>query len=248
MVNLIDYLKPLCKLFEMDTPRSLDKDLWVIDHPFKMAGAIELGTRTTLVRLADGGLWLHSPGPLTPGIQTWLEQNGPVRALVAPNQFHHLFLAETAAAFPDAKVYGPEGLQAKLSDKAALDRLQTLTPQTAWADDLDALLIAGCPLMNEWAFLHASSKTLVLTDLAFNFQSSESFITRLFLRLNGALGHFGASRLARAVMIKDRSLARTAVEHILSWDFDRVIVSHGEVLESGGHDALRQGFGWLLKG
>ena len=40
----------------MDRVRALDKDLWVIDHPFRMPGGIELGARTTLVRLSDGGL------------------------------------------------------------------------------------------------------------------------------------------------------------------------------------------------
>jgi len=34
--------------------------------------------------------------------------------------------------------------------------------------------------------------------------------------------------------------------HILAWDFDRVVVAHGEVLESGGREALRQGYAWLL--
>ena len=36
------------------------------------------------------------------------------------------------------------------------------------------------------------------------------------------------------------------VERVLDLDFDRIIVSHGEVLESGGRDALAKGYAWLL--
>ena len=94
-----------------------------------LGGVIELGTRTTLVRLSDGGLWLHSPGPLTPTIQTWLEQNGPLRAIVAPNLFHHMFLAETAAAFPDA-----------------MQPVIQALPLTALNDALRAVLLDGASL------------------------------------------------------------------------------------------------------
>ncbi len=38
-----------------------------------------------------------------------------------------------------------------------------------------------------------------------------------------------------------------AMEKILTWDFDRVIVCHGEVLETGGREALREGYRWLLE-
>ena len=40
--------------------------------------------------------------------------------------------------------------------------------------------------------------------------------------------------------------AVASLERILSWDFDRVVVAHGDVLEHGGRDALRHGYRWLL--
>jgi hypothetical protein len=48
------------------------------------------------------------------------------------------------------------------------------------------------------------------------------------------------------LMVRDRVAARMAAERILDWDFDRVIVAHGEVLERGGRDALRDALGWLV--
>jgi hypothetical protein len=46
-------------------------------------------------------------------------------------------------------------------------------------------------------------------------------------------------------MISDHVAARASVEQILQWDFDRVIVSHGDVLESGGRERVRGAFAYL---
>jgi hypothetical protein len=32
----------------------------------------------------------------------------------------------------------------------------------------------------------------------------------------------------------------------MRWDFDRVIVAHGDVIESGGHKKFRDAFGFIL--
>ncbi len=229
----------------MKSPRSLDKDLWVIDHDFVMPGGIEIGARTTILRLADGGLWLHSPVPLDKETRAWLEVNGPVSAIVAPNLLHHLFLADTVAAFPDAAVYGPEGLAKKIP---ADIRYQVLDPQDhPWRGEMECLLVGGCPRMMELVFYLTNCRTLVLTDLAFNVLHSESLMTRIFLRINGALGRFGPSRLARSFFMQDHAEVRKSVEKILEWDFERVVLSHGDVLEKGGNDALRASYAWLLK-
>ena len=45
--------------------------------------------------------------------------------------------------------------------------------------------------------------------------------------------------------MRDRAAARAAVDRILSWDVDRVIMAHGDVLDAGGYDALRDSFAWL---
>ncbi len=67
-----------------------------------------------------------------------------------------------------------------------------------------------------------------------------------FERLIGSYGRFGPSRLD-PLLIRDRGAARECLEHILTWDFDRIVVAHGDdILETGGQEALRSGFAWLL--
>ena len=38
---------------------------------------------------------------------------------------------------------------------------------------------------------------------------------------------------------------RASVDRILGWHFDRVVVTHGDVIESGGRERLRAAFEWL---
>ena len=47
--------------------------------------------------------------------------------------------------------------------------------------------------------------------------------------------------------MRDRAAARQSLEQILAWDFDRVVVAHGDILDSGGHQALSAGYIWLLR-
>ena len=40
---------------------------------------------------------------------------------------------------------------------------------------------------------------------------------------------------------------RAAVERMLDWDFDQIIVGHGAVVENNDKEVFRTAFRWLLK-
>lgn len=221
------------------TLQPIAKDLWTIEHTLRIAG-LPIGTRTSVVRLADGGLLLHSPGPLDTSGRSALEGLGPVRALVAPNALHHFYVEENARAFPEARIYGAPGVAAKQPGVHFHEELGDTAP-AAWSADLDQRLVRGMPGVDEVAFLHRASRTLLLTDLAFNVRHSDSAWMRLFMRLNGAYGRFGPTRMLKT-RFRDRAALRASLERILAWDFDRVSVTHGEILEAGGREALRDAF------
>jgi len=222
--------------------RQLADDLWVFDHPLKLSGA-EFGTRTTVVRLGDGGLFVHSPGPVATTPTAELEALGPVRCLVAPNKLHYFFVAENLAAFPDAELYLAPGLQQKRAELPAGHELGD-EPAALWEADLAQVRTRGSTFMEEVVFFHAASRTLLLTDLAFNFGRPKGLATRIVLGMTGAIEHFGPSRLARLTM-RDRKAMRASIDRILEWDFDRVSLTHGDVLESGGREALRGAYAFL---
>ena len=101
--------------------------------------------------------------------------------------------------------------------------------------------------MNEVVFLQRPTRTLLLTDLAFNVQPGAKNRAKVFHWLVGAGGRFGPHRIIRAV-IRDREAARRSLAKILEWDFERIIVTHGDVLEHGGREALRAAFAFLGPG
>jgi hypothetical protein len=226
----------------MREPTRHDESLWTIEAPLRV-GPAQLGTRTTIVRLSEGGVLLHSPGPLDPAQAMQVEQLGPVRALVAPNAMHHLFLRAACEAFPEARVFTAPGIETKVTG-VRIGEVLGDEPPPLWSADLDQVLVEGAPRLNEVAFLHRSSRTLLLTDLAFNVRHSDSFLTRLFMRVNGGYGRFGTTRILRSTF-RDRAALRRSIDRVLEWDFERVIVSHGEILAKGGRAALREAYAWL---
>lgn len=218
-------------------------DLWTLPQPFRVGG-LHLGLRTTIVRLPSGRLWVLSPGPLPDADASAVSALGEVAALVAPNAFHHLYVKVYRDTFPGARVFASPGLMARQKAFRGVERL-TEAPPPLWTGALEQTFVGGMPRLQEFVFLHPASRSLMLTDLCFNLTGSPSGLTRTLMRLNGAYGRLGPSRYAKYLM-KDRAAVAEAVQRMLSWDFDRVIVSHGDVVETGGKAALRQAFAFLL--
>ena len=219
----------------------LADDLFTVELPLRMPFA-EVGTRTTLARLPDSGLWMHSPGPIDSQLRAQIDELGPVRFLIAPNKFHHLHLAEAARAFPEARVFLAPGLADKVKGLPSGSVLDDVAPK-AWAATIDQVWLKGCPAVQEIAFLHRASRTLVLTDLCFNIQGG-AISTRIFFTLTGVWKRFGPSRLMR-LMIRDKHQLRSALDRVLDWDFDRVLMSHGKPLENDAREQLRNAFAFL---
>jgi hypothetical protein len=46
-------------------------------------------------------------------------------------------------------------------------------------------------------------------------------------------------------VIKDRAALRRSLDHVLSWDFDAIIVSHGRNVPTGAKPMLREAFTFL---
>jgi hypothetical protein len=224
-----------------ETLRALARDLFVATRPLPLWVG-DIGCRMTVIRLADGGLFLHSPVPLDAATRQALDRLGPVRWIVGPSKVHHFHLGDYARAYPDALLCGAPGLPEKRRD-LRFQRVLDDAEAPPWGDEVRMRLFRGAPLMNELVFLHPATRTLLLTDLAFHVPADGGG-ARLFHWLVGATGRFGPHRIIR-LGIRDRGAARASLDAILAWDFDRVIVSHGELLETGGRAAMHAAFAFL---
>lgn len=196
---------------------------------------LELGTRMTVLELS-GGLLVHSPVARPPEDISHL---GDPRWVLAPNLFHHLHVGPWAAAGLEA--WGAVGLAEKRPDI-------TFTGQPKggahpWGGDLRVHALTSFPLSNEVVLLHAPSRTLVATDLVFHIQPDAPWSTRAAMALIGGYPGVRTTALERFGM--QRAAAREDLAEILSWDFDRVVMTHGTVVETGGKDAVASAFSWL---
>jgi hypothetical protein len=116
------------------------------------------------------------------------------------------------------------------------------------AAEVKGFVLGGMPKLNEIAFVHRPSKTLVVCDLVFNL-TKPSALLRLVVWLSGVGSRFGVSRLF-ASHVKDRALFAASMRAILDEGFERVVMCHGDVVASGGaallRDALTRRFGTAI--
>lgn len=222
----------------MLTPRA--DGLWTVDHAL-VVGGLPMGTRTTVFRLGDGRLLVHAPGELAPADAEAIRALGQVAAVVAPNLLHHLFYARALEAFPEAQGWVAPGLAAKLRG-ARIDGSLDEAAKAPWQGSLQTCFVEGMPAVAETAFFQPSTRTLVVTDLAFNLVEVEGWFGRSMLRMVGAYGPLGPSFLAKNVYMKDKAAVRRSIAPLFDWDFDRVVVAHGSVRESGGHAQLKAAY------
>lgn len=220
--------------------KQLAASLWIYDEPLSMFG-IQFGNRTTVVKLSDGRLLLHSPGKLTPELKTALDELGTVTCIVAPNRFHSLFLEQYVSQYPLIKIFMAPGLHKKRADVPCAGLLGD-KPEELWDHTLKQHLIKGIPAFNEVVFFHPDSRTLIVTDLTLNILNPQGLMTNVHLFVHGAHKRFAASRIVK-MMIKDKAAFEESVAMIMSWDFDRVIMNHGEVVPGGGKEMMQGVFG-----
>jgi len=217
------------------------EDVWSVAAAHRFAG-LWLGTRMTVVRLPGGTLWLHSVVAVDDILADEIQALGPVRHIVLPNLYHHVYAGDAIQRWPSARVHAPAGMRHKRPE-LRIDSELSETPDTEWCGELIPVHIAGS-MLDETVFVHRPTRTLVCADLIENFDSSPHLATRLYLKLAGLEDRVAFSRLLRPVY-RDRRATRGSLERLLALDFDRIVLTHGRVLEQGGPAAVREAYRWL---
>jgi hypothetical protein len=209
-----------------------------------------LPVRMTVVRLAGGDLWLHSPTRFTAGLKSKLERQGRIAHLVAPDIAHWTFLQDWQRHCPDALTWAAPGLRDRAQVRKSGVRLDRDLGEAAppeWSGEIDQVVVRGLGFA-EVDFLHRATRTLVMTDLVQNLEPQKlPFLARTFARLNGALAPDGKAPvyLRLAVRAKRHEASRAAAQ-LLAWAPERVIFSHGRWFERDGTGQLRRSLRWLV--
>lgn len=218
----------------LDGLRSLAPGVDVLDGRQRFAG-LEMGARMTILRL-DGGLLVYSPLGVDPA--GWSEL-GEARWVIAPNLFHHLYVGPWLEA-------GLEGWAApKLPDKRSDLSFHGVVESGSgvFGPQVEVMTMRCFSMTNEVVLLHRPSRTLVVTDLVFNIAATAPWLTRAAMWC--MCGYPGCRTTLLERIGFDRAVAREELATIAGWDFDRIIMAHGEVIETNGKRALLDAFAWL---
>jgi hypothetical protein len=232
------------------------RNVGVVDGPFEyltMLGVrlpLPFTTRMTVVKFKNGDLFLHSPTAFDAMLAETLQSFGTVRHLVSPNQFHYAHIGEWSRAFPDAitwsSPHAPQRARARGTDVQFQKELGAYAPGE-WRDEIEQTVVPG-GIFGEIVFFHKESKTLILADTIINLELNKirqpwRFVTRLTGMYYPQGQIFFGMRLP---LLLQRRKSRAAVEKLLSWEPEGIILSHGRCFESNGNEVLRRLFGWVL--
>jgi hypothetical protein len=221
----------------------VDDRIWIMDRPVWFGG-VRLRARTTVVRLDDGGVLLHTPAPPTDVLAEELRALGPVRWLVVPNCWHHLGAPAAAARFPDAQVVGPA---------SALHRNEALKLHVDIHDaqfgeqvpELEALPLRGVPFWDETVLYHRPTQTLLGADIVCSAGARDHWTWRCAARITGCWERVRVPPDARKKIV-DKAAAARSIQTMLQRPAQRLIVGHGEVIDDGCREHLAEA--WRLEG
>lgn len=228
-------------------------NIGIVDGPFEyltVGGArlpLPFTTRMTVVRLANGDLFLRSPISFDDRLANELRRVGTPRHLVSPNQFHYAHIGEWQKAFPDAIAWAsPRVRQRARARGISIDFSRDLevVPPEEWRREIDQTLFPG-GYFKEFIFFHEASSTLILTDTIINIELGKiGEPWRTVTRLIGMYHPYGQIFFGmRLQLLLQRRKRDAALAKIRSWRPHRIILSHGRCFDDHGGEVIRRIFG-----
>lgn len=225
MAQLIEYIKD---------------QIWIHEYPVRFM-RMDLYARMSVIRLANGDLIIHDPCHIDAASKRELDALGKVKYIIAPGNFHHLSVQDFQQIYPEAETFLCPGLERKRAD-IRFDWILGNCPDPRWAEVLDQVVVQGTKIIWEVVFSHRSSKTLILVDLLENIGDDYQHSVNLYLRFWWKLIFHMWNRPKPAPEYQmgwgNKHIVKRALNTILAWQADRVILAHGELIEDNVKDVL----------
>jgi len=244
---------------------AIHDDVWLVERPFypRLPGltGTDVGCKSVIVRLPDGKLWIHAPVGLDDSLRRSLAELGPVAHIVTPNTEHQKFAPMWILEYPQAASWACPGLREKKPEVGWQQSLAELldgpegvvasTPPAAWGGAIELCyvrdkipLTPGIPFFNEVVFCHKPSRTLIVTDLWWNYpargEDTEPVVDAV--PLSSRLWKVGMDQIYRPVynnLMRTPTCARS-YEAILEWDWDYIAPCHGEPVADDAKRVLQR--------
>lgn len=215
--------------------KNIAENLWLKHYPLSVLGTSH-GRNVTVIRLASGKTVLHSMAPFSAEDLKEIQSLGSPAWLVESMLLHDTYAKEGRAAFPELPFYGPPSF----SDVVGFPTLSLESPPAEWAEEIRVIPLEGVPQLREYAMVHLPSRTLIVADLVFNFPADETGWNHFFHRYLAGMKRYPAMSRIFRLLIRDRAAFRQSIDRLMALDFDRIIVGHGNLVESQGKELLKR--------
>ena len=197
---------------------------------------MHLPVRSVMVTVGVYRLLISPGSRLT---EEQLKSLGEVTDIIVPNLFHSAGVPLAKKVFPKARLWAPDGIKTKPMPKHLKIKWDFIFEKNPWffAPELELIPIRGMPGVMEYVFVHTSSRSLIVCDLCFNMIEENSLGAKLILRIFGTYKKFGISRFFLS-FVKDRLVFEESLRKVMNFQFDKIIVSHGVIVEQNAKQIL----------
>lgn len=252
--------------------RDILPNMATISSPFARFGVFKVGGRATIVKLQTGALAVFSPVALTDDVRSKIQSMGNnVKYISAMDIEHHIFITPWAKAYPQAEVIGVEGLPEKRENDPATKgvKFSHVFTQSTKKDmriseefdkEFEYEFLHSHP-SKELIYYHKPSKTMIQADFIFNLPAYEQYsksgeaatsgvLTKLFTTVMNTRNDITWQRRFVWYVLgsKDRAGFSESVNRMKRWELQRIIPSHGEVIESEAQSVFDKITQWFREG
>lgn len=227
------------RYFMKDLFEYIPNTIWIKEYSVCYAGT-KCNSRMTIIRLLNNNLLLHSPCEIDEKTKIKIEQLGGVEFIIAPGSYHYLHLNSAQKAFPNSETLLCPGIETKIPS-VKFDWMLGDIPDTRLTDDFEQILIRGNKYIWEVAFYQKTTKTLILVDLIENFThetEDTNWLLRIWFKLIFRMWNNPKPAPEYQLGWKNNRIVSQTLKKILDWNFERVILSHGDLIEVNAKEVV----------
>ncbi len=214
--------------------QKLEENLWLVEGKLGPIRRVMV-----VVKLTGGRLLVWNAIALDEPEMQELEAWGTPTFLVVPNAGHRMDARIWKQRYPSLTVLAPGGGRGKIEQIVKVDRTDGDV-----GDPAVTLTFPDCTGARDTVLLarHADgSSTVVLNDLVMNQRHGRGVTGLLFRVLGFTSDGPQVSMPARLMLVKDKPGLKTLLQQLAATPaLKRVIVSHGDMIDSAAPDGLRQ--------
>ena len=227
--------KPEIYTYKLPIETFIDNEIWTRDYPFYLRGCY-FYARCSIIKLSNGKYLIHSPSPIDDTLIDFVKDK-EIEYIVAPGNYHYLYVAEWKKQYPNAKVLISPGVELKAYNLVS-DVIYGILHNNYIDNDInsvlnkdfDFVLIRGFSEMNEVSMIHKRTKTLILVDAMEYVTPKYYHMNRLnhifWHMLECIIKHYRLHHIS--CLHKHLNLIKQSFESILKWEFTKIIINHGQ--------------------